>query len=161
MIDTKPCPCNSGRCYTACCQPLLSGQTEAATAETLMRSRYSGYVAGDIAYLLRTWHPSTRPPTLAADTILNWCGLEIIRTEKGQEEDVEGIVEFKATACSHPNLVQLHETSRFVKEEGLWFYVAGDMTQASLPTRGMAQKVGRNSPCPCGSGKKFKKCCGH
>jgi len=161
MTDTKQCPCNSGILYAECCAALLSGQTVAVTAEGLMRSRYSAYVAGDIAYLLRTWHPSTRPPALDAETFPGWCGLEIIRTEKGQEDDNEGIVEFKATALSRDTIVKLHEESRFVKEAGQWLYVSGEITEDVPQVGCQTKKVGRNCLCPCGSGKKFKKCCGH
>jgi len=125
----------------------------------LMRSRYSAYVAGDIAYLLRSWHPSTRPAAIEAATIPEWCGLEIIRTEQGLEDDEAGLVEFQATARSHQNIPTLHEVSHFVQEAGQWLYVAGDVredSRAGKPT----DKVGRNCACPCGSGKKFKKCCG-
>ncbi len=140
---------------------MLSGRKQADTAEALMRSRYSAYVAGDTAYVLRTWHASTRPSALDTDVIPAWCGLEIVRTEKGQEEDDQGLVEFKARALSEQTMVELHEVSRFVKEDGQWLYVAGDIREEGTEKKaGATKKVGRNSPCPCGSGKKFKKCCG-
>jgi SEC-C motif-containing protein len=146
--------------YRQCCEAVLSGRKRAATAEALMRSRYSAYVAGELDYLLRTWHPSTRPPALDADSITNWCGLEIIRTEQGQAEDAAGLVEFRATAGSLHQISVLHEVSRFVQEAGQWLYVDGDII-AEPPRAGRpASKVGRNDSCPCGSGKKFKKCCG-
>jgi SEC-C motif-containing protein len=126
----------------------------------LMRSRYSAYVAGDIAYLLRTWHPSTRPPAIEAATIPDWCGLEIIRTEQGLEGDETGKVEFQATARSHHNNLTLHEVSHFVQEAGQWLYVAGEVREDCSRAGKPADKVGRNRACPCGSGKKFKKCCG-
>ena len=160
MPDSKLCPCRSGLPYMQCCAAVLSGEQQAGTAEMLMRSRYSAYVAGDIAYLLRTWHPSTRPPAIDAATIPDWCGLAIIRTEKGQEEDEEGLVEFIATARSYPKILQLHEVSHFVKESGQWLYVAGERTDAFVPGGTPTMKAGRNCPCPCGSNKKFKKCCG-
>jgi SEC-C motif-containing protein len=160
MTENKHCPCQSGLAYSECCEAVLTGNKQAATAEALMRSRYSAYVAGDTAYVLRTWHPSTRPSTLDAHTIPAWCGLEIIRTEMGQEEDDEGLVEFKARALSPRNILELHEVSRFVKEEGQWLYVSGDIQEDARKKECATQKVGRNSPCPCGSGKKFKKCCG-
>lgn len=162
MSETKQCPCNSGFYYASCCQAVLTGQAIAATAEALMRSRYSAYVAGDIDYLLRTWHPSTRPSSIDADTIPGWCGLEVIRTEKGLKvkDDDEGIVEFQATAQACHNIVKLHEASRFVKEAGQWLYVSGDITEDSPQAGNKSIKVGRNCPCPCGSGQKYKKCCG-
>jgi SEC-C motif domain protein len=146
----------SGFLYDYCCGAVLSGRKNAATAEDLMRSRYSAYVLGDASYLMRTWHSSTRPVDMDPATFPNWCGLEIIRTEKGRADDEEGVVEFKARAISRKKMIELHEVSRFVKEAGQWLYVAGDICEDG-PGAG---DVGRNSPCPCGSGRKFKKCCG-
>jgi SEC-C motif domain protein len=160
MTDPQQCPCGSGILYAQCCQALLLGQRRAATAEALMRSRYSAYVMGDISYVLKTWHLSTRPPVIDPETIPNWCGLEIIRTEKGQVDDEAGIVEFKAKALSQKKTFELHEVSRFVKEAGQWLYVSGDAGEDSQEAGHESDKVGRNSPCPCGSGKKFKRCCG-
>lgn len=122
------------------------------TAEALMRSRYSAFVLKLSDYLSATWHPSTRPDSLDIgndDTV--WQRLVIVSTEKGSEADRDGVVEFAAFYSGG----QLHERSRFVKEDGRWFYVEGDI----LPLIA-SEKVGRNDPCPCGSGKKYKKCCG-
>ncbi|MBA3014331.1 MAG: SEC-C domain-containing protein [Proteobacteria bacterium] len=154
------CPCNSGVPYSLCCEPLLIGDRIAATAEVLMRSRYTAYVVGDVDYLFRSWHPSTRPVDIDAATIPEWQGLHIVRIVKGLEADNEGVVEFKATFLSQQNIFQLHEVSRFVKEEGHWFYVDGDIKSGGLLAERAGPKAGRNNPCPCGSGKKFKKCCG-
>jgi SEC-C motif-containing protein len=139
---------------------LLSGDHLACTAEALMRSRYTAYVVRDIAYLLKSWHPLTRPDKIDPAAIPEWSDLNIIRTEKGTETDSEGIVEFQAAAFFRKNMLRLHEVSRFVKEDGQWLYVDGDIKNDSLPAEKNAPKVGRNDPCPCGSGKKFKKCCG-
>jgi SEC-C motif-containing protein len=125
-----------------------------------MRSRYSAYVVRDIAYLLRSWHPSTRPDKIDPVAIPAWYELIIIHTEKGQETDNEGVVEFQAAAFSQKSILSLHEVSRFVKENNQWFYVDGEIKDDSHPVEGHEPKVGRNSPCPCGSGRKFKKCCG-
>jgi SEC-C motif-containing protein len=158
-IDLQ-CPCCSGALYRQCCQAVLSGLKKAETAEALMRSRYSAYVVGDGAYLWRTWHPSTRPAALDIETTTPWCGLEIIRTEQGRAEDEVGLVEFRATARRARQATVLHEVSRFAKMDGQWLYVDGDMVAADRGTGCPAAKVGRNDPCPCGSGRKFKKCCG-
>ena len=160
MTDTNTCYCNSDRPYAECCEPLLSGVHLACSAEALMRSRYTAYVVRDIAYLLRSWHPSTRPENIHPATIPEWSGLHIIRTEKGMESDSDGVVEFKATSFSQKNVWRLHEVSRFVKEGGQWLYVDGDIKDDSFPVENRVPKVGRNDPCHCGSGKKFKKCCG-
>lgn len=160
MTETHFCHCNSGRPYAECCEPLLSGDHAALTAEALMRSRYTAYVVRDIAYLLRSWHPSTRPDKIDPAAILEWRGLHIVSTEKGMEGDDEGVVEFKATSFSQKNPWELHEVSRFVKEDGQWLYVDGDIKNDPPPVAKRTPKVGRNDPCHCGSGKKFKKCCG-
>jgi len=160
MTDISPCPCQSGGDTAQCCGAILAGRQRAATAEALMRSRYCAYVAGDLAYLLRTWHPTTRPPAIDADNDLIWCGLEIIRIDQGGEDDQTGLVEFKAFGRIHHQLLALHETSRFVKEDGQWYYVDGELIAVPLRAGPSPEKVGCNHPCPCGSGKKFKKCCG-
>lgn len=160
MAHSKQCPCGSGIPYAVCCEPLLSGHTQAATAEALMRSRYTAYAERNIGYLLRTWHPSTRPSVLDPATMPDWCSLEIVRTERGGAGDEEGLVEFVATALLGKRLCKLHEASRFVREGGQWYYLDGDMTGAGESVEADTAKVGRNDPCSCGSGRKFKKCCG-
>lgn len=124
-----------------------------------MRSRYTAYVLRNVSYLLASWHPSTRPVAIAPETIPDWNGLQIVRTENGSETDREGVVEFWATALVGERFCQMHEVSRFVKEGGLWFYRDGDLREEAAPGERGVQKVGRNDLCPCGSGRKFKKCC--
>ncbi|MFN2366112.1 MAG: YchJ family protein [Desulfurivibrionaceae bacterium] len=152
------CPCNSQRKLEECCGPFLAGDQLPPTAEALMRSRYSAYVFEDYPYVLKTCHQSTRPSEEEFDDgqAVKWCGLEIIETEAGGEGDDEGIVEFVASYRVKDGILGLHERAEFVKEEGQWFYVDGDIVKAP---QAVSDKVGRNEPCPCGSGKKFKKCC--
>ncbi len=147
------CPCDSGLDYAACCDGFHRGVELPATAEKLMRSRYSAYVLKHSSYLHDTWHLSTRPAALdiSTDETL-WLGLTILGCEQGGEHDSEGRVEFVA----HYRGGQLHEKSRFIREGGRWFYLDG----AILPPVAVT-KPGRNEPCPCGSGKKYKKCCGN
>lgn len=159
MTNARKCPCNPAVLYKDCCEVVLTNPEKAATAEMLMRSRYSAYVSGDVAYLLQTWHSSTRPSTIDLDSNPDWCGLRIFRTEKGQRDDNEGIVEFEATALSHDNILKLHEISRFVKENDRWLYLSGEIINTAPPGENKIGKIGRNDPCPCGSGKKLKKCC--
>jgi len=160
MSETRDCPCGSGRMFAHCCGPYLSGAARPATAEALMRSRYSAYVEHDDAYLLASWDPRTRPddPHPSADHGNTWTGLRILRTEAGGEDDDEGVVEFVASCELRGRPAQLHEISRFRRAgDGRWLYLDGDNQQ---PLRRRQPKVGRNRPCPCGSGKKYKKCCG-
>ena len=148
------CPCGSGQSYKACCSRLISGQVTAASAEQLMRSRYTAYATRDYAYLMASWHPSTRPQVLDdADNEPQWCQLVILSTEAGQTPDQQGYVEFEAHYHFAGKPGMMRERSRFVQEDGRWFYVQGEvMAEASKP--------GRNAPCPCGSGNKYKRCCG-
>lgn len=127
IADHADCPCQSGRAYARCCAPLHRGVAVAADAAALMRSRYCAYVRGDAAYLRDTWHPSTRPPALdladAAST--RWLGLDVRR--HAQADPDHAIVEFIARyRVGGGSAVRLHEISRFVREDGRWYYLDGD-----------------------------------
>ena len=145
------CPCGSGKAYADCCGPLHDG-TPAPTAEALMRSRYCAFVLGNAPYLLSSWHSRTRPASLDLSDDVAWIGLEIIRTAEGGSDDDTGIVEFIAHYRSSEGEGQMHEVSRFRREGGRWVY------RDAVP--GTGSKPSRNAPCPCGSGKKYKRCCG-
>lgn len=121
------CPCGSGRAYTDCCGPLHEG-TPAASAEALMRSRYSAFVLGRDEYLLATWHAGTRPAQIDADPGCKWLGLEVRRHE--QSDATHALVEFVARCRIGGRGQRLHETSRFVREDGRWFYVDGSFPDA-------------------------------
>jgi SEC-C motif-containing protein len=97
----------------------------AATAEALMRSRYTAYTLGRTDYVFRTWHPRTRPGDLTT-TPMTWLGLEVVRTEDGGPEDDTGVVEFVAIYQGARGLERLHEVSRFERRGGRWVYVDGD-----------------------------------
>lgn len=120
------CPCLSGLPYTECCGPLHSGASTAPTAERLMRSRYSAFALGDSAYLLSTWHPSTRPTSLELDPGTRWYRLDILNRVRGGMLDTEGTVEFRASYRGPELAGSLHEVSRFVRESGRWLYLDGD-----------------------------------
>jgi SEC-C motif-containing protein len=119
---TDLCPCGSGRLYDGCCGLLHRGQESARTARELMRSRYSAYVVGDADYVLRTWHPRTRPDGLDLGRAPKWQGLTLISSSDGREGDGSGEVEFRADFRGG----SLHERSRFVRRAGRWVYVDGD-----------------------------------
>lgn len=124
---TGECPCGSLLSYAVCCGPLLAGERGATTAEALMRSRYTAFAVRDDAYLVRTWHPRTRPEQVALDPAPRWTGLEVVRCERGGPDDEDGVVEFVAS-WSEPDgsTGRLHETSRFVRRAGRWVYLDGD-----------------------------------
>jgi SEC-C motif-containing protein len=117
------CPCLSGEVYGVCCGPLHSGAATAPTAERLMRSRYSAYAVGDVAYLSATWHPSTRPDDLELDPAVRWYRLDILGTTRGGMLDTRGTVEFVARWKSPGETGQQHENSTFVKLGPQWVYV--------------------------------------
>ncbi|MDD4911077.1 MAG: YchJ family metal-binding protein [Sideroxydans sp.] len=121
------CPCGSTKPFTACCAPYVEGNVPAPTAEALMRSRYTAYTLLREDYLLATWHTSTRPASLelAADTATKWIGLEVKRHE--QQDTDHAIVEFVARYKVNGRAHRLHEVSRFVREDGRWFYLDGDL----------------------------------
>ncbi|MCB2181200.1 MAG: DUF89 family protein [Desulfobulbaceae bacterium] len=156
MKPNTLCPCQSGKTFSSCCQPLLTNAENARSAESLMRSRYTAYVIKNTDYLLATWHSSSRPKSINRATIPDWQSLEIVQSSQGRRNDNTGIVEFKASALMEGRLVTLHEESHFIKENNKWFYLDGTIQNSPSPLK----KAGRNAPCPCGSGKKFKKCCG-
>lgn len=119
----QPCPCGSDNSYRACCGPLHEGQSQARTAEELMRSRYSAFAYGDTAYLFRTWHPRTRPADVTVDPGITWTGLQVIDTLAGGPGDESGEVEFTAGYESAGRAGSLHERSRFERRAGRWFYL--------------------------------------
>lgn len=120
-----PCPCGRALAYARCCGPLHDG-APAATAEDLMRSRYSAYVLDRRAYLLDSWHASTRPAALPdPEPGLRWLGLEVKRHT--QHDADHATVEFVARSKLGGRAHRLHESSRFVREGGRWLYVDGDL----------------------------------
>jgi SEC-C motif-containing protein len=158
MSTSEHCPCGNPTSYDQCCGLFIDGKKIPETAEKLMRSRYSAYSLQNNQYLLETWQPRTRPKSNPSDDDNTaWTGLEILRTEKGLKNDTTGIVEFIATCDVKGTISHIHETSQFVHDANRWYYVDG---KGQKPVRRETPKVGRNDPCPCGSNKKYKKCCG-
>ncbi|MBP2301007.1 YchJ family protein [Azospirillum picis] len=153
------CPCGSGRAYDDCCGPILAG-APAATAEALMRSRYTAFVRGDIDHIERTLAPEKQDGFRRSEAEqvareCEWKGLNVIRAaEDGDSGTVEYLLQFVRDGEELP----LHERANFRRENGVWFYVDGVLNPKEAPRR--VVKVGRNDPCPCGSGRKHKACCG-
>ena len=146
---TYPCPCGSDTPYAHCCQNYHHQNEPAPTAEALMRSRYSAFVLGLADYLLASWHPDTRPTDLALDNSPKWASLQILGSETHGNS---GKVHFRAIYRTADGWGYLEEHSDFRHENGHWYYHSGNPQEGTL-------KPGRNEPCPCGSGRKFKACC--
>ena len=149
----QKCPCGSGKEYSVCCGPLLDDHQAAATPEALMRSRYTAYVKQDVDYIMHTMAgPAKRKGS--EDRVqdraeqIEWLGLEILKVLPVTSKDKIGFVEFIARFRINGKDQFMHEISEFHKEHDKWFYFDGKHPQP-----------GRNDPCPCGSGKKYKKCC--
>ncbi|WP_411091473.1 YchJ family protein [Streptomyces sp. 049-1] len=120
-MTTPSCPCGRSEAYEKCCGRFHAGAAS-PTAEALMRSRYSAFVKGDAGYLLRTWHPGTRPARLDLDPGTRWTGLEVLDSTSGSAFHTTGTVTFRA---SHRG-GSLHERSRFERVDGAWVYVDGE-----------------------------------
>lgn len=122
------CPCGSLRKFVECCSRYLDNGESAANAEVLMRSRYTAFTLQREAYLLATWHKSTRPQVLglAEDVQTKWIGLLVKRHE--QQDADHAIVEFIASYKVKGRAHKLHEISRFLREEAKWFYVDRDIS---------------------------------
>jgi SEC-C motif-containing protein len=148
MTATITCPCCSKKIYSDCCEPLHKGQA-AASAEALMRSRFSAFALQLEDYLLSSWHPDTRPSQVQLEADTQWKRLELISADDDKEQ---GHVHFKAYYREQDQWHLLEETSKFIFENGHWFYHSGNYQPQVL-------KPKRNDFCPCGSGKKLKKCC--
>ena len=126
MTEQLLCPCGGGT-YAECCEPFHAGRTQAPTAETLMRSRYSAFALGLSDYLWRTWHPRTRPEqVILGDTA--WTRLQVLDVVDGSERDQDGIVEFVAHYGSGRRAGTMRERSRFERRGRRWMYVDGEST---------------------------------
>ncbi|HBJ59566.1 MAG TPA: hypothetical protein DDY72_03740 [Verrucomicrobia bacterium] len=158
------CPCKSGKTYGECCGPILDGSVRAPTAEALMRARYSAYATEQVDFLYTSAVPAVQAEydknvSLAWSRAADWLGLEVVDKEKGGPDDDTGVVEFRAIYASKGEISDHHERATFVKDAEGWKFKDGEMV-AEKPVTREEPKVGRNDPCPCGSGKKYKKCCG-
>jgi SEC-C motif domain protein len=125
-MDVSPesrCPCGTGLTYGECCQPFHQVKALSPTAERTMRARYSAFVAHNAAYLLASWHPSSRPDSLTFDREIVWVRLDILGRTRGGMLDSDGTVEFRAFFRSNGARESQHENSRFVRENRAWLYV--------------------------------------
>ena len=154
------CPCGSGAAFKDCCEPVINGTRESDTAEELMRARYSAFVTGAVDFIISSTHSRTRNEVDRASTqewseTSTWRGLQILETKQVNEN--KAYVSFEAQFTQNGKDENHREKSLFEREHGQWRFVTGD--ELKNPTvRYETPPPGRNDPCPCGSGKKYKKC---
>ena len=160
----ESCPCASGQEYEACCGAIIDGTRDAPTAEALMRSRYSAFVKGKLSHLRESLHPDSRRDYDPVSTQKwseqsEWEKLEVLHSTGGEHDDT-GVVEFMATYRQKGARLTHHELAEFSRFQGRWYYVDGKLVSPGT-VRNEGPRLGRNDPCSCGSGKKYKKCCGN
>lgn len=158
------CYCGNEPSFEECCQPYLDGDARPDTAEKLMRSRYTAYAVQNIDYVLSTHDPDSvdqvdREGAVKWSETSTWDGLQIVDASQGGLDDDEGVVEFIAQYSNEGRSFSHHERSTFRRVDGDWFYMDGEIVKQKPKVRDKP-KVGRNERCPCGSGKKYKKCHG-
>ena len=156
------CPCGSGKAYGLCCEPIIKKTALAESPEALMRSRYSAYAKGEILWLRDSLEEKQRKgfDEKGARQWSNaeWLGLRIIESKIDEAKNA-GWVEFAAKFKQGGVAREHHEVSEFVRKNNEWVLTEGQMVKPET-VRNTEQAIGRNDPCPCGSGKKYKKCCG-
>lgn len=161
MTDSKPCPCGSTALFSECCEPYIDGSKVPQTAIELLRSRYSAYCTKAIDYIIDTHDPKTREE-LDRESITSWAqesewlGLEILGCDGGQFDDTSGRIRFSARYRQNNQKIDHLEEAFFERSGDRWYFVDGH----TPPARRTEPKIGRNAPCPCASGKKYKRCCG-
>ncbi len=159
------CPCGSGRAFAQCCEPFILGASLPPTAEALMRSRYSAYTVKAIDYICDGRAPEerqnvNRPMIEKWANSAKWQGLDIHSVEGGNAADTAGVIDFSVRFAMDGRSQVYREISTFRQEDGRWYYVNGRMVAPGVPQPARTTvQAGRNDPCPCGSGRKYKKCC--
>lgn len=157
------CSCGSNLDFSDCCGPVLEGKRRAMTAEELLRARYSAFARGEIEFILSTHHSRTRPEVKREEIEdwsrnSEWLGLRIAQIEGGRAEDRQGTIIFHAQYIENGKKQDHWEQSLFEKEGDDWRFLDAKGIQMGTYRRA-EPKVGRNDPCPCGSGRKRKRCC--
>ncbi len=153
------CACGSNKEYSECCGPLIAGVKIAATPEELMRSRYVAYVEKNIDYVLKTTHPET-VGELKRDELQEWADNTVWdRLQINSSDTATGVVDFVAYYRESDTVVSHHELAQFKQVEDKWYFYDAQFPKTETIVNNQP-KVGRNEQCPCGSGKKYKKCCG-
>lgn len=153
VLTANLCPCGSDRLYSECCEPFLRGHALPSSPEELMRSRYTAYSQADMDYIQRTMRGSALRGFNPEETKIwaaqaQWLSLKVISAPQPASDSNLGYVEFIAVFVQRGNRQVIYERSEFQRIDGRWFYAGG-----------RTPKVNRNDECPCGSGKKSKRCC--
>ena len=157
---SENCPCGSEKSFHQCCEPIISGEKIAPDPESLMRSRYTAYTLANIDYIVASMRGKAAKNFNQAEAKtwakqVEWKGLSVIKASDTHPEKATGQVEFIAEYTLENQTHKIHELSDFEKIDGQWFYIDGKQ-----PEEKPSIKIARNAPCPCGSGKKYKRCCG-
>ena len=158
----ETCPCGSSFEYASCCEPYILGQP-APTAEKLMRSRYTAFTIGDLGYIERTCteHASSSFNRIDMERAIvgtEWLGLEIRKSDDLPENGERAQVHFAFRYRNKGRIFTQVEKAEFLCVDGKWLYNDSEINPKTEPVSVL--QIGRNDPCPCGSGKKYKKCCG-
>jgi len=162
--DSKPknvllCPCGSGQLFESCCEPILSGKRPAANAEELMRARYTAHVRQDFKFLHHSYRATATTPFVPEEgaPAMQWTKLVVHAHETTDSPD-KSFVDFSAYGTEEGVEKVHHEKAEFLRVNGAWLYNR-EARLGPAPIKSAGPKVGRNDPCPCGSGKKYKHCC--
>jgi SEC-C motif-containing protein len=155
----SPCPCGSGKNFGECCAPVIAGSRPAATAELLMRARFTAHVLRDYKFLHDTHRPTAGKPYVAeeGEPVMQWTRLVVHQHETTADPD-KSFVDFSAYGLDDGVEKVLQEKAEFLRINGTWLYNR-EARLGPAPYKATVPKPGRNDPCPCGSGKKYKHCC--
>lgn len=160
LESTQPCPCGSGLTFGQCCEPILAGRAAAPDAERLMRARFTAHATYHFKFLHDSYKPTAGKPYVAevGEPTMQWTKLVVHSHETSPENPDKAYVDFSAYGTEDKVEKVLHEKAEFLRVNGQWLYNR-EARLGPAPYKSTAPKVGRNDPCPCGSGKKHKHCC--
>ncbi len=155
----SPCPCGSGKTFGDCCEPVHRGAVQPADAEQLMRARFTAHVGRNFKFLHDTYRPTAGKPFVEdeGEPTMQWAKLVVHSHETSPDPD-KAFVDFSAYGTEEGVEKVLHEKAEFLRINGTWFYNR-EARLGPAPYKAATRKIGRNEPCPGGSGKKYKQCC--
>jgi SEC-C motif domain protein len=160
LESTQPCPCGSGQTFGQCCEPILTGKRPAANAELLMRARFTAHATHHFKFLHDSYRATAGKPYVAeeGEPTMVWTKLVVHNHETVADQPDKAFVDFSAYGTEDKVEKVLHEKAEFLRINGQWLYNR-EARLGPAPYKASTPKVGRNDPCPCGSGKKYKQCC--